>query len=222
VNGIPAIERLTRRLQASSLLDGIVLATTTNPLDDALVSWAKSFGLPVFRGSEDDVLLRVVEAQRFMGSDIVVEITGDATLTDPAVVDIALRTFMQNECDVVSTSARRSYPLGIDAQVFRLKDLEWVADNIPDLAVREHVSLYFYENPSKYRVINLAAPENAHRPHYRLVLDYPQDLEALSAVCRQLEPHIGVGFSVSDIVRVLDKNPEIVALNAASPVKPVR
>ncbi len=222
VNGMPAIERLVRRLRQARHLDDIVIATTTNPKDDALVSWAQDFGVSVHRGSEGDVLQRVVDAQKSMNADIVVEITGDATLSDPGVVDRAIERFNRQDCDIVSTSARRSYPLGIDAQVFRLADLAWVADNVHDLPVREHVSLHFYENPGKYRIVHLDAPEDERRPQYRLVLDYREDLQVLAAICRHLEPVTGEYFSTRQIVEFLDASPDVVALNADCFVKPVR
>src|SRR5262245_34648474 len=77
VAGAPALTRLLRRLRRCRRLDGIVLATTVAPADDMLERWAAEHGVPCFRGSEEDVLLRVVEAQRSQRSEVVVEVTGD-------------------------------------------------------------------------------------------------------------------------------------------------
>ena len=222
VHGQPALSRLVRRLRRCQRLDDIVVATTVNPKDDVLVDWAAGEGVALYRGSEDDVLQRVVEAQRFMESEIVVEITGDATLTDPAVVDLAVEAFLAGDCDVVSTSWERSYPLGIDAQAFLLSDLADVAERIDDPPVREHVSLYFYENPEIYRVQGLVAPASWRYPDYRFVLDYPEDLRLIREIYARLEPEHGDGFGLGEIVSVMQSDPSLAEINAHCAVKPIR
>jgi spore coat polysaccharide biosynthesis protein SpsF (cytidylyltransferase family) len=102
VAGRPALDRLVERLRAVPQLDDIVLATTTAPADDALADWAAAYGLACHRGSEDDVLQRVVEAQRSVDGEIVVEVTGDCTLICPDVIALGIETFLANDCDVVS------------------------------------------------------------------------------------------------------------------------
>src|SRR3954468_22741224 len=86
IGGVPSLTRLFRRLRNCRGVDDVVLATSTAPGDDALEAWAGDAGVDVFRGSEDDVLSRVVGAQRMMKSDVVVEVTGDCPLLDSEVV----------------------------------------------------------------------------------------------------------------------------------------
>lgn len=211
--GQPALTRLLRRLKKCRLLDGIVLATSTNPKDDPLIVWAEAEGVEYFRGSENDVLNRVVEAQRKMQSDIVVEIWGDMPLLDPEIVDLGIKTFLGNECDVVATTWKQSYPGGIDVVTFKYSDLAWVDKNISDSAVREHVSLYFFEHPEKFRIIHLFAPESLEAPVYRFVLDYPEDLQFIREVYTKLEPLYGDDFGVKDILQLLKKNPQLLEIN---------
>src|SRR5687768_1784927 len=85
INGRPALLRLLERLQRAQTLDAIVVATTTKPADDELARAVEAAGFPCFRGSEDDVLARIVGAHRMMGTDLIVGITGDCTLVDPDV-----------------------------------------------------------------------------------------------------------------------------------------
>ncbi|HJO97093.1 MAG TPA: glycosyltransferase family protein [Rhodospirillales bacterium] len=213
IAGKPALQRLLDRLYAAQQIDAIVLATTTGEVDDPLAQWANDAGLPCHRGSEDDVLRRVVEAQQSMSSDVVVEINGDMPLLDPAVVDRAVERFFQGGCDVVSTTWKPSYPQGIDAQVFRLEDLERVANTIQDPTVREHVSLYFYEHPKRYQVVHLEAPPRLRRPDVRLVLDYAEDLDLIRAVYERLEPGLGGAFGVEEVLALLDREPVLAAIN---------
>jgi len=148
-----------------------------------------------------------------VGSDLVVEITGDCVLVDPAIVDLAVTMFYENDCDVVSNARKLSFPAGLDVQVYRLRDLEEVANTIWDPAVREHVSLYFYEHPERYRILHLFAPKQWHAPHYRFQLDYAEDLRFINEVYRRLEADYGDDFGVEEIMTVLRREPELTKIN---------
>ena len=220
--GEPALTRLLRRLRLAQRLDGIVLATTTEAADDALEEWAEREGVAVYRGSEDDVLGRVTAAQESMESDVVVEITGDNVLGDPELIDLAVETFLANDCDVVTNSVHHSYPNGMEVQVFTLEALAEVARQVHDPVVREHVSLHFYEHPDRYRIVHLLAPRRWARPDYRLVLDYPEDLVLIAEIYRRLEPLHGDAFGLDEILALLEEDPELAAVNRHREDKPVR
>lgn len=222
LEGRPAIARVVERLGRAGSVDDMVLATTTNPADDALARWAAGEGLAVFRGSEDDVLGRVVGAHRRMDSDLVVEMTGDCVLTDPEVVDLAVDTFLANDVDVVTTTQKPSFPVGIDAQVFRADALAEVAATVQDPAVREHVSLHFYEHPERYRVLHLQAPPRWRDPTLRLVLDYPEDLKLLREIYAQLLPRRGPGFGLDEVMALVRAHPALRDINAHRTEKPPR
>jgi spore coat polysaccharide biosynthesis protein SpsF len=222
IGGTPALTRLVHRLRRCRTLHDVILATTTSARDDVLVEWARANSVQVFRGSEDDVLARVVGAQRAARSDIVVEVTGDCPLLDPDVIDLGVETFFANDCHVVTNARVPSYPQGADVQVFRLRDLAEVAQSVDDPAVREHVSLYFYEHPERYRIIHLLAPRGWRDPQRRLQLDYPEDLEFIRAVYARLEPRHGEGFGVEHILSLLEAEPALRELNAHCVETPVR
>jgi len=220
--GRPALGRLVDRLRKCRMIDDIVLATSTSPIDDVLEDWARSESLAVYRGSEDDVLGRVVGAHRLMGSDVIVEITGDCPLLDPHIIDLGVETFFANDCDIVTNARLPSYPQGADVQVFEFNALENVSAHISDPAVREHVSLYFYETPTKYRIIHLIADHSQHRPELRLQLDYPEDLAFIREVYTHLLPKHGDIFGVRDILQLLDSVPNLNSINAHCQEKPLR
>jgi spore coat polysaccharide biosynthesis protein SpsF len=222
IEGKPAIERLFERLLKAKSLDGVILATSTSPLDDPLENWANKFGVPCFRGSEDDVLNRVVMAHKKMESDLIIEITGDCTLVDPKVIDTGVSAFLDGGYDIVSNTWKGSYPMGVDVQVFPFKSLEEVERTIKDESVREHVSLYFYEHPEKYKLLNLIAPENIRRPELRFQLDYQEDLDFIRTVYSKLEPEFGPFFGTEEVVDLLNREPEIVKINQHCTEKPVR
>jgi spore coat polysaccharide biosynthesis protein SpsF len=213
VFGRPALTRLVQRLRRCKRLDGIILATSVAKKDDELEQWAMSEDIEYHRGSEDDVLLRVVEAQQKMKSEIVVEITGDCILLDPEIIDMGIETFLENECDVVSNVRKLSFPMGVDIQVFRLSALQEVAATVFDPAVREHVSLFFYEHPERYRILHLFAPKRWHAPHYRFQLDYYEDHAFINEVYRALAPSYGDIFGLEEIMALLRQNPSLLEIN---------
>lgn len=216
VCGKPAIQRLVDRLRRCRSLDAIVLATTIEPADDLLEAWAKNACVPTYRGSVDDVLARVVEAHASMSTDIVVEVTGDCVLTDPDTIDLGVMTFFANDADVItncSEDARLNWPMGDCIQVFRFDALEEVSHKIKDPAVREHVSLYFYEHPERYKILNIMAPPRLEAPDVRLQLDYPEDLRFIREVWASLAPIHGDGFGLREIIDLLRREPRLVEIN---------
>jgi spore coat polysaccharide biosynthesis protein SpsF len=214
IAGSPALARMIRRVKAAKRLDGIVVATTDRPADEAVAALARCEGVAVFRGSEDDVLDRVLRAQQAMGADVIVELCGDCPLIDPAVIDRAVAFYAEGSADLVTTTHPQSYPQGMDVEVFALAALAEVAANVHDPAVREHVSLYFYQHPERYRVANLDAPPGEHAPATRLLLDYPADLAALDAIWRAVTAAHGDGFTTADVLSLLQARPDLAAINA--------
>ena len=109
VCGQPALTRQLRRLRRCRTIDDIILATSNSPNDNPLEQWAISENIAFHRGSEDDVLQRVVEAHRKMNSDVVVEITGDCPLLDPEIIDMGISAVM----DLAGTGCERSTAQGV-------------------------------------------------------------------------------------------------------------
>src|SRR5262249_58632314 len=191
--------------------DGIVVATTDTPADDAIEELARRLGVGCFRGSEDDVLDRVLRAAQSAAADAIVEITGDCPLVDPQVVDRLVDVYLANDYDYVANVLKRTYPDGLDTQVFATSLLAEVARLTQDPADREHVSLYIYEHPERYRLHNV---ESDLPPKYwklRLTLDTPEDFALIAAIYGELYPK-NPAFTLSDVLRLLDRRPDLLAL----------
>jgi spore coat polysaccharide biosynthesis protein SpsF len=205
---------MIERLRRAEGLDDIVIATSVDPRDEPIADLALRCGVPVFRGSEDDVLQRVSDAHAATRSTVIVETTGDCPLIDPQLVDLAIDTFFANSCDVVSSAHSGTYPSGTDVQVFRASALAEIAATVADPAVREHVSLHFYRNPARYRIIHLVAPRASRRGNLRLDLDYPEDLTLIRAIHAELASLHGSDYGVPEVLALLDCRPDIAGLNA--------
>ena len=131
-NGKPMLEHLVSRLKQVKSIQEIALATTVNQADDCLVQFAKQQGISWFRGSEEDVMSRVINAAESVNADIIVEITGDCPIIDPLIVEQTIKMFLYNSCDYLTNGHIRSYPVGMGCQVFRLETLKRSAEMTND------------------------------------------------------------------------------------------
>ncbi len=218
--GRPLLALMIERLQRAERVDDIVVATTEDAASDPIEALARELGVGCFRGSEDDVLGRVLGAARAAGADLIVETTGDCPLIDPAVVDRVVAAFQEGGVDYCSNILERTYPRGLDTQVFPTAVLAEVDRLTQDPADREHVSLYIYEHPERFRLRNVASsrPDSAE---LRLTVDTPEDLRLVRAVFEALYPS-DPGFGLDAMLAFLDERPELAALNREIQQKPVR
>ncbi len=211
-NGKPMLEHLVSRLKQVKSIQEIVLATTINQTDDCLVEFAQQQGIAWFRGSEEDVLLRVIGAAESVDADIVVEITGDCPIIDPLIVGQTIQMYLYNDCDYVSNGHVRSYPDGMDSQVFSLEVLKRSAAMTTDPLDHEHVTLYILNHPELFSHIYLIASPDLYWPELGLTLDEPKDYELLKKIIE----HFGDAnpyFSCREAIELLKSKPEWAAIN---------
>jgi spore coat polysaccharide biosynthesis protein SpsF len=212
VLGHPMLYHLLRRLRAVPSLDGIVLATTTDAADDVLVRFAEEQTIGCFRGSEEDVMSRVIGAAESATADVVVEITGDCPIIDPQIVEQTIRMFRAHDVAYVSNTHVRSYPDGMDSQVFRLETLKRSAALTSDALDHEHVTLHIRNHPELFSRVHLVAPPDHHWPELGLTLDEPADFVLLKRVIEHFALDNPL-FSCLDAIRLLRARPDWVAIN---------
>lgn len=210
--GEPVLARVVERLRLATLVDEVVVATTVNPADDVLAEYCAGAGLGCFRGSEDDVLARVIGAAETAGAELIVQAGADCPLYDGEVIDDALRTYIADGVDYVANDWELTYPLGVTVHVVALSTLREVASLTTDPRHRENVVTYIWEHPERYRIVNRPAPPARHRPEYRLTLDYPEDYTVISSIYDTLHP-ANPKFGLDVIIGYLDAHPEIASLN---------
>ena len=221
IEGKPMLELMVERLRRARTVDEIVIATSTNPADDAVALCGNNMGAHVFRGSEEDVLDRVVKAAQSRDADIIVETTGDCPLIDPGIVDKVVGDFLMGGADFVSNILPHTTPRGTDVRVFRTRDLAEINVRSKDPADHEHVSLHFWEHPERYRCRNVETDLPEAAAHLRLTVDEQSDLDLVREVYRQLYP-ANPDFTLADVLVLLDRQPALVALNRHTPQKAVR
>lgn len=211
--GSSMLEHLIRRLRAVPSIDQIILATTVNDKDLHLVNLANDLGISHFRGSEHDVMARVIGAASSVDAEIVVEITGDCPIIDPEIIEQTIRMFNAHQADYVSNVMVRSYPDGMDTQVFRLATLKRSASMTNCRLDREHVTLHIRNHPELFTHVHLVAPPEVHWPELGLTLDERSDYELLKKIMEHFDANNNQLFSCLDAVRFLRQRPEFAEIN---------
>ncbi len=199
----PIIQWVLTRLKGARHLDDIVLATTDNPCDEVLADVAKNVGIPVFRGSEADVLGRYAGAASFSKAQWVVRICADRPLVDPFCIDMAIEHFNTAKPDIAFnhiSDAGERWPRGFGAEVMSADLLHWMDLKVDDAGYREHVTQHAWKNRNDFNIAPARCPKELD-PGFadlRFDVDLPEDLALLRGLCA------GLSMSVTA--------PEIVAL----------
>ncbi len=206
-NEMPLLECVVRRFRACRTLDSVVVATTVERGDDKIADWCEVNGVPVFRGSEEDVLARVVGAAQYYGAEAIVQMGADSAYLDFHLVDQLVEYYLNGKFDYVCNDLKLTYPLGIYGHVVRFEKLVELNQR-PDLTNqdRSDVVRYIFEHPENYVIANYEAPEDLHQPELRLTIDYAEDLEQ----ARNVYSHFGnYLFTTSDIIDLSKRRPEL-------------
>ena len=219
--GKPMLELMIERLRRARTIDGIVVATTDQPSDEPIAELANRLNVGVFRGSEDDVLARVLGAARAFEADVIVETTGDCPLHDPAIIDKVVADFRIGGADFVSNVRDYTTPRGTDVRVFTTDALDEINRISQDPADHEHVSLHFWEHPEKYKLRNVVTELPPEIAQLRLTVDTPEDFELVRRVYEELYP-VKPDFSLGDILALFEQQPELARINQHVMQKAVR
>lgn len=201
------------RMAASRHVGTIVVATTTEPADDLIVEVADDLGLAHVRGSRDDLLSRHLLAAGAHDADVVVKVPSDCPLIDPRVVDLVISTFLDGDWDFVSNLHPATWPDGQDTEVMTIDALEAAGAEATRDFEREHTTPFIWERPERFALHNVEWPSGKDLSMtHRWTLDYPEDLAFVRAVYGELghDPEWGV----DDVLALLDRRPDIMALNA--------
>jgi spore coat polysaccharide biosynthesis protein SpsF len=214
LNGAPVLDWVVRRCAMARRVTEVVVATTSLPEDDVIEEFCVSRGLACFRGSVEDVLDRFRGAAERLGLDVVVRVTSDCPLVDPALIDDLLEALQARDADYVTNSMPMRLPHGFEASAMTRSALESAASEATRAADREHVTLYLRDHPERFKLHALQYEADAY--DLRVTVDHPVDLEVVRFVVRELGDRPAYG-SVYEVVRILRAHPEVAALNAMHP-----
>tara|TARA_R110002126_G_scaffold110918_1_gene248380 strand:- start:96219 stop:98249 length:2031 start_codon:yes stop_codon:yes gene_type:complete len=189
--GKPMIELLLMRLAQSTLITDIVLATSKDKRNDALVKHVQTLGYSVYRGSEEDVLERYYQAAKEAEADTVVRITGDCPLIDPELVDGIITKFEEAGVDYVSNTLQPTYPDGLDAEVFTFKALAKAWEHAKTSMQREHVTPFIKESKQFSR---LSYTNDIDYSAERWTVDEPEDFTLIKNIFEHFYPNPMFGW----------------------------
>jgi spore coat polysaccharide biosynthesis protein SpsF len=210
VGGEPMLALLLRRLGSARRISGIVVATSTEVLDDQIARLASSIGVAVSRGPSQDVLARYLLA---IGDrdDPIVRITGDCPLVDPGIVDETVERFLSVPgCAYASNIEPRTFPDGLDVEVFDAAALRTVAREPLDTYDREHVTSAIRAQPERFRQAAIVASCNLGE--LRWTVDEPEDLEFIRMLLRRLADRRH-DAGLAEILSVVRAEPSLAAFH---------
>jgi len=207
VLGKPLLEYQIERLKRSSHIHDIVVATTTNETDNPIVELTKKLCVKVYRGSENDVLSRYYEAAVKYRADIIVRLTSDCPVIDPVVVDDVIKYYLDNlgHYDYVSNAFLRTYPRGMDTEVFSFQVLKESYEEAEEQFEREHVTPFIYQRPKRYEIGIVQYITDMS--FYRWTVDTPEDFNLVQRMLEELYPK-NKYFTLEDMFILLENHPE--------------
>ena len=194
--GEPMLMRQIERVQRSRLIEKLVVATSVDSSDDALVDVLSQAGVAHFRGSLDNVLERFCQAAKPYQPEHVVRLTGDCPLADPMLIDAAINAHLSDGADYTSTALNPTYPDGLDVEVINFGALAraWREAALP--SEREHVTSYIYSHPELFRLKSVEQTENMST--MRWTVDESADFNFVECVYGELYPG-NTAFAMNDV-----------------------
>lgn len=209
--GEPMLARMLERVKRAASLDAIVVATTDKPGDDAVAALAKSCGVGVFRGDEDDVLDRTYRAAKEAKADVIVGLTGDCALHDPRVIDEAVQHFVAANDPFAYSGTPANYPEGLDTDISASSAFEEAHEHARLHSEREHIAQYFKNHPERFHALPWVVGERDDSSMHWSV-DTAQDFEFVTKVFEELYP-ADPDFGKDDILTLLARRPEFLEMN---------
>lgn len=208
--GITVLEHVYRRVMYSHHISKAVIATTVSPRDLSIAKLCGEKGIPLYLGSEDDVLDRYYQAARLYKADTVVRVTSDCPLIDPDVLDKVIDAHMHSTCAYSSNVAPPTYPDGLDVEVFRFEALERAWNEATLRSDREHVTPYIRKNKDIFSSQNIT--NAADYSSLRWTLDEMDDFNLISTIYGQLYDS-GKIFLMNDVLAFGEANAKLFRMN---------
>ncbi len=209
LGGRPMVVRVLERAARIAGIDEVVLATTTLPGDDALETVCD--GWQVVRGDADDVLARYRLAAERSRADVIVRLTADCPLLSPVVSSLVTGAFLcdTHGADYVSNTLVRSFPRGLDTEVFTRAALDASAAEAIDPVEREHVTPFIYRRQHRFRCLPVSAHPN--RAELRWTVDEVDDLRLVREMYEAFPGE--AAFDYHHVIALLERRPELSAIN---------
>jgi spore coat polysaccharide biosynthesis protein SpsF len=205
---------VVERAMLAKTLDDVVVATTKDKSDDAIVKHCHARNFNVYRGDAEDVLDRYWNTAEAYNAEIIVRLTADCPLIDPELIDETVTALVQAKkpVDFAATRLpwRRTYPIGLDVEVCTREALYTAWTEATEIHQREHVMPFLYENPERFHIVLLNADKDYG--HLRWTVDRKEDLEFVREIAKRLSNRNS--FRWRDILSLVTDDPDLKEINA--------
>ncbi len=212
--GSPILWHVWNRLSHAKLIDKIVIATTTLPEDNKVEEFCRINQILFYRGSSHDVLSRYYEAAKKFDADIIIRVTSDCPVIDPTIIDLIVGKFLDNnkkeQLDYMSNSVVRTFPRGLDAEIFTFEALEKAYRETKENYEREHVTPYLYQHPEIFNIQNFSNEKDYS--FHRWTVDTEEDFKLIEEIYTELYNPMKI-FLFNDILKLFDRRPELLSIN---------
>ena len=188
-NGNEMLKIMVLRLKKSKKCKNIIIATTKNKKDNRIIKLTKKLKINYFRGSEKNVLERVINSAKKFNLSTIIKICGDCPLIDPKILDKMLSKYNRSKVDYLSNNLIKSYPDGMDIEMFDIKTLEKSYSISKSVLNKEHVT-YFIKKSKRFKKINFKAPKKSFYPKLRVTLDNYRDFKFISNILSSFNDNI--------------------------------
>ena len=206
-DGRPLLYYVINQLRYCTKVKNLVIATTTNQEDDEIEKFANDNSVNIFRGKEKDVLDRYFQCAKKYSFSTIVRITADCPLIDPQIVDKVIEKFFSGNYDFATNTLTRTFPIGIDVEVFSFSALNRAWENTQLPSEREHVTPYLRKEEN-FKIINIENDKNIS--NLRLTVDRIEDFELI----KQILNNISINpIHLEDVLELFSRKPELIEIN---------
>lgn len=208
------LEQVINRVNKSEFINKIVIATTVNKTDNPIEELCKNLKITCYRGSEDNVLARYYEAAKENEADMIIRVTSDCPCIDSKVIDDLITKHLKEKNDYTSNSLTRTFPHGLDCEIFSFELLEEAYNNAKEKFEKEHVTPYIYKtNKDKFKLGSLILDNSKGYEKIRITLDTKEDYTLLCNIYDYLYKE-DKDFNCNDIIELFEKKPWLFNINS--------
>jgi spore coat polysaccharide biosynthesis protein SpsF len=206
--GKTCLEYVIQQLQAVFDIKNVVIATTILEEDDVIEQFCIERGINVFRGEPRNVLDRYYNCAKEFSMQNIVRITSDCPLIDPEIVSELIKKMRAGEFDYVSNALKRTFPIGLDAEIFTFHALEqsWKVAELS--SEKEHVTPFIKKNFKSFKQYNLENDED--KSNIRITLDMPEDLILIRSIVSKISNR---PILYKDLMELFEREPQILSIN---------
>lgn len=204
------LQHVIERLSFSQILNQTIVATTTLPEDNAVEELCRKNNYSYCRGSSEDVLSRYFEAAKQFGVKIIIRITADCPLIDPRIIDSMLKQYLSNRVDYLSNITKRTFPRGLDVEIFSFDALAKAHSEANENFEREHVTPFIYRHPERFSISEFVNDKDYS--FHRWTVDTEEDFKLVNEIYTALYK-LDFIFYFEDVLKLFERRPELLLIN---------